>query len=222
MSAQATFLFMLAGVAPANIVPLPGGQAYVSVRSYADLKFENMVRQQTDITCGAAALATILRHYYGFNVSEADVIETTLAQADAEQRENINKYGFSMLELKRAAGSFGLESGGFKLEGVNNLLNLKVPVIALTTVRGYAHFVVLRAARDGKVFIADPAFGNRTTPLKEFEAQWDGVILVSVRPSEMAGDPSFEQDFALYGDIRPIWTLQDSGLRNILAAGNEF
>src|SRR3546814_18247994 len=40
------------------------------VKSWKDLKFTNLVRQQTDFSCGAAALATIFHYAYGRATTE--------------------------------------------------------------------------------------------------------------------------------------------------------
>jgi hypothetical protein len=37
----------------------------VQLKSWKELKFNDLVRQQTDFSCGAAAMATIFRHAYG-------------------------------------------------------------------------------------------------------------------------------------------------------------
>jgi predicted double-glycine peptidase len=203
-------------------VQVRGGYTQAVTVSFSDMRFQDLVRQQTDITCGAAALATILRHYYGMDASEGSVAEEILTTATPPQKASIARYGFSMLELKKAATQQGLEAGGFRLEDPERLRGIEVPVIALIQVRGYAHFVVVRGMAKDKVFVADPAFGNRTVDFDDFVQSWDGVVLVAVPPDGSAGQASFIRDFAVYGRSNTIWPVLDSGLRTIAPMPGEF
>ena len=55
---------------------LPNGALYhAPVVSMREARFSNLVRQQTDYSCGAAALATILRYAYHLDADETTVIE---------------------------------------------------------------------------------------------------------------------------------------------------
>jgi predicted double-glycine peptidase len=139
-----------------------------------------MIRQAYDVSCGAAALATILKYYYGAEeMTEQEVIKGMIEIGDMEK---IRKFGFSLLELKRFAEARGYLSTGFRMKNVNALSKLKVPAIGLINVRGYKHFVVIRGVSRGQVYVADPAFGNRAKPLASFDEEWDGVLLLVVDP----------------------------------------
>jgi predicted double-glycine peptidase len=169
------------GSAGAAQFGLPGG-GYLNVRvkSFAELRFKNMIRQAYDVSCGAAALATILKYYYGAEeMTEQEVIKGMLAIGD---KAKIRKYGFSLLEMKRFAESRGYLSTGFRMKNVNALSKLKVPAIGLIDVRGYKHFVVIRGVSRGQVYVADPAFGNRAKPLASFDQEWNEILLLVVDP----------------------------------------
>jgi hypothetical protein len=172
-------LLVAALSAPAIASPfaIPGTGAVISVerKSMVALRFDNVVRQQYDLSCGAAALATLLRYYYGQAVGENELVKDMIKHGEADK---IRKLGFSMLELKRYGDRNGYVVRGFKIEKVESLEKLKVPVLTLITTRGYGHFVVLKGARDGEVFIADPAFGNRSYSYAEFQKNWGSIILV--------------------------------------------
>jgi hypothetical protein len=147
-------------------VPVPGQALFnVRVRSFVELRFENVVRQAYDVSCGAAALATLLQYYYGEQVTEREVIE---AMFEAGNKDKIRQEGFSLLEMKRFAERRGYVSRGYRIADVHRLRELTVPAISLVTVRGYAHFVVIKGVAQGQVFVADPAFGNRSRPLETF------------------------------------------------------
>ena len=38
--------------------------------------------------------------------------------------------------------------------------------------RGYKHFVVFKGIKDERIYLADPAYGNRSVPFKEFVGSW--------------------------------------------------
>ena len=62
---------------------LPNGAPYMRhVESMQEGRYRNMVRQHTDYSCGAAALATVLRYAYHLNVDETTVIQGMMGVAD--------------------------------------------------------------------------------------------------------------------------------------------
>ena len=213
-------LFAATSASAGNLVPAtPGGTIFrVPVKSLVDLRFENVVRQSQDLSCGAAALATLLTHFYGEDVAENDVIEGAASSGD---REKIEREGFSMLELKRFSEKRGYVSAGFRIEDVNELANLKVPVLALVNNRGYAHFVVLKGVIDGKVLIADPAFGNRSRPLESFAGEWGHVVLAVVS-EKLAGDAAFRTHTTVSARADELRSLLDFGQRPLQPSPGDF
>jgi uncharacterized protein len=166
-------------------VSLPIGQTIEApVRSFAALRFDGIVRQTHDLSCGAAALATLLRGYFGHDVTEKLVIDNILANTSEEDKVKIGEGGFSMLELKRHAEARGLIVGGFRARNAEELRSLRAPAIVLVTNRGYSHFVVVRRVVGNDVYIADPAFGNRVDPIARFTQSWNNVFLVAVDPRQ--------------------------------------
>jgi hypothetical protein len=150
------------------------------VTSYTELRFKEVVRQRFDLSCGAAALATLMRYGWGLEITEEEIIEGIATTSTAEQREKIRTAGFSLLELKRYGERRGFAAAGFRVDDVRKLADLRVPAITLTDIRGYKHFAVIKGVRDGRVFVADPAFGNRVRTLESFDEEWNNVILVFV------------------------------------------
>ncbi|WP_336985697.1 C39 family peptidase [Altererythrobacter aquiaggeris] len=210
--AAAAMLAATAAAAPAaaQTIPIPGaGQIEVKVRSLADLRFQNMTRQSRDLSCGAAAVATLLKHAYGLPAEEGAIIDEIFAAVPEGARSKIAAEGFSLLELKRYVESRGFAAGGFELESSEKLANLKVPVIALINVRGYNHFVVIKRVDRGRVLIADPAFGNGRPTIEAFAGQWNGIILAVAKEGAVP-DPEFMQD--------PTILAQPQDLRSIAVA----
>lgn len=148
---------------------LPNGGLYVHpVESMQEARFRNLVRQQTDYSCGAAALATILRYAYHLDVDEAVVIQGMLGVSD----ENLVKQrGFSLLDIKHYVEALGMRGRGYRVD-VSRLRSLRVPGLVLMDVRGFRHFVVLKQVHEDTVELADPMLGNRSLQLSEFLQAW--------------------------------------------------
>lgn len=158
---------------------LPGGTlVYKSVTSMRERRFINLVEQETDFSCGAASLATILNQAYGMQLTEADVIHGMLAEANLEQ---VRTQGFSMLDMKRYAETIGLRARGYRI-APEQLEQVTVPAIVLIDVRGYKHFVVMQTSSDGWVYIGDPVLGHNKMTLEEFTLGWNGIVFAVIGP----------------------------------------
>jgi predicted double-glycine peptidase len=203
----AAMLALPAAAGADQAIPLPGNtKIRAPVTSYVALRFKQVVKQGYDVSCGAAALATLLTYYYGIKVGEKELIDQVFEKSSDDEKKKIGAYGFSMLELKHLGESYGLAAGGFRIDDVNKLARLHIPALTLITIRGYAHFVVLKGISGGQVFIADPAFGNRSRPVDKFAKEWDGVILLLVS-DKIAGNPEFSPEGSLRGrpqDVIPL------------------
>jgi uncharacterized protein len=152
------------------------------VRSLLELRQERVVLQQWDLSCGAAAIATILTYHYEDPVPEKAIAEAMLRRTDPLRVQV--RGGFSMLDLKRYVEGRGYEAAGYGNLKVGDLLDFG-PTIVPVRFNGYDHFVVFEGIRDGRVKLADPAFGNRTVSLREFEKGWrDNLGLVVTRSAQ--------------------------------------
>lgn len=148
---------------------LPNGGLYIShVESMQEGRYRNMVRQHTDYSCGAAALATILRYAYHLDVDETSVIQGMMGVADPSV---VTQRGFSLLDIKRYVESLGMRGRGYRINE-ERLRNLRVPGLVLMDVNGFRHFVVLKQVRDDTVELADPILGNRSIALADFIKAW--------------------------------------------------
>jgi predicted double-glycine peptidase len=136
---------------------------------------ERVVIQNWDLSCGAAALATILNFQYNDPVSEREVArglmrrDKYLANPQLVQAQ----LGFSLLDLKRYANERGYEGIGYGSLELEDLIGL-APIVVPVDLSGYPHFVVFRGMRGNRVLLADPAFGNRTMLVDKFEHTWLG------------------------------------------------
>ncbi len=153
-----------------------GGQTReIDVQSILDRGFLTIFRQKYDYSCGSAALATLLTFHYERRVASVDVFKTLYKQGD---REKINQYGFSLLDMKRYLNSLGYEVEGVRMPLEQYIEVARVPAIVMIQTDGYKHFVVLKGYREGRVLIGDPAKGLRALTQTHFESIWQGLFFV--------------------------------------------
>jgi predicted double-glycine peptidase len=143
------------------------------VRSLAELRQEKIIKQKFDLSCGAAALATLLKYQHGENLSERDVALSLMTRKEyildpglVQQRE-----GFSLLDLKRAASAAGYSATGYGRLSLQEMLS-RAPIIVPIQTNGYNHFVIVRGVYSNRILLADPAWGNRTMLVEEFVNTW--------------------------------------------------
>jgi predicted double-glycine peptidase len=169
----------------------PSAEAQRPVRSLAEIRFQRVVMQRWDLSCGAAALATLLTYDLGDPVTERAVAEGMLRRTDPLKVRV--QGGFSLLDLYEYAEGRGYEPNGYGELSFEHLQEL-VPAVLPVRLHGYDHFVVFRGTRRGRVVFADPAFGNRTMPIAEFERAWKQRVAFVVARSEPEPDARSDAD----------------------------
>jgi predicted double-glycine peptidase len=186
--------------AAAQLLPLPTLQLRSNLGGMRALRYRDMVPQQRDYSCGAAALATLLDYGYGYTLDETQTIEAMMRHVDDPAV--VLKSGFSMLDMKRYVDSLGLHAVGFQVNMVA-MRRLRIPVIVLLEVGGYSHFVVVKKVDRDLVFISDPALGNRSIYVDAFARSWQGGLVLAVvgRPFR-ADSPLLRDNFARSRDAR--------------------
>lgn len=174
-----------------GILILPGctGEGGPSVISAKGLKFEKTPRswletardsviiQSYDYSCGAGSLATLIRYYFGDDVSEKEILERILSGLSEEELADRVKNGLSMLDLKDVAEKMGYQAVGVRLKAIA-LLKLRGPVLVHVKRDGYDHFAVFKGVREDRVYLADPSHGNLRMSIEKFLNEWTGVALV--------------------------------------------
>jgi predicted double-glycine peptidase len=156
---------------------LPGGAlVYKPIQSVRERKFADLVQQKTDFSCGAAALATILRQAYWLDVNEEQIIEGMLAHSDQDL---VRVQGFSMLDMKRYVESIGMRARGYRV-APQTLSDIRIPVVVLLDIRGYKHFVVMQRVHKGWVYIGDPVLGHKRYKVDDFVKGWNGIIFAVI------------------------------------------
>jgi uncharacterized protein len=154
-------------------VGLPPAADAKSVRSLLELRRDRVVVQEYDISCAAAALATILTYQHGDPVSEREVTRGLIQREEYLANPEIVRLrqGFSLLDLKRFVEERGYRGRGLGHVELQDLLDL-APTVVPVSFAGYDHFVVFRGMNGDRVLLADPAWGNRTLRVERFEAAW--------------------------------------------------
>ncbi|MCD9568227.1 C39 family peptidase [Pseudomonas protegens] len=161
------------------VAGLPGGGLiFKKVQSVRERKFSDIVEQKTDFSCGAAALATILRQAYWLDVNEEQVIKGMLMNSDQKL---VQTQGFSMLDMKRYAESIGMRARGYRIPA-EKLEAVTIPVVVLMEIRGYKHFVVMQRAQKDWVYIGDPVLGHKRYTHEDFVKGWNGIVFAIIGP----------------------------------------
>ena len=156
---------------------LPGTQITKNIQSIRERRYDSLIEQHTDFSCGAAAIATILKYAYGKDeVTENRVLAGMLEIADPAV---VQAQGFSLLDLKNYVETLGLRGRGYEITP-ETLEEVAIPVIVLLDLDGYKHFVVMKKAHNERIYIGDPALGNRVMDRGEFLDSWNNIIFAVV------------------------------------------
>lgn len=164
----------LADAASRKGVRIGGLRISAKVESLAELRWKNLTRQGWDISCGAAALSTLLIYHHGRQFSEMAVTLTILKNSDPELVKE--RGGFSLYDLKRFVRAIGLDGVGYGEMVLADLEHFDMPAILPIRIGDFDHFVVFRKLVGGHVMLGDPAFGNISLPRERFEAMWKSKI----------------------------------------------
>lgn len=143
------------------------------VTSLLELRQRNVVLQEWDLSCGAAALTTLLRYQYGDQVTEKAVATELVNRPEYIENPGLVQIreGFSLLDLKRYVDARGYRGIGFGKMTLADLVD-RAPVLVPIRTKGYNHFVVFRGHLGNRVLLADPAWGNRTMTENQFNRAW--------------------------------------------------
>jgi len=161
------------GLAALSASVAPGAQEPRVVRSLLEQRHHNVVIQRWDLSCGAAALATILNFQHGDSVSEREIAVGMMSRDEYLANPEIVTFrqGFSLLDLQRFVAARGYNGVGLGQLAIDDLVE-HAPIIVPISSKGYQHFVIFRGLQDDRVLLADPAFGNRTVSRSRFESEW--------------------------------------------------
>lgn len=153
----------------------------VQIKPALEDQFRGIVRQAYDYSCGSAALTTLLNGYVGTQLNEQQTMSGLLRYGEYERI--IERRSFSLLDMKRFVAALGFESGGYRGE-FSDLVKQGQPAIVPISYAGFKHFVVYKAYKNGRVYVADPALGNISFDEERFKEVWENntLFLINVAP----------------------------------------
>jgi len=150
------------------------GHVNVTTKNWQELRQKKLVRQQWDISCGAAALSTLMTWYHGISLNEKTVANALL------QTTNVGRVrargGFSLLDLKRFVEAIGFQGAGYSKMTMADLSEINKPAILPIHLYGLDHFVVYKGQVGNRFYLGDPAFGNISLTMEKFDEVWKSRI----------------------------------------------
>jgi predicted double-glycine peptidase len=152
------------------------------IRSLSEIRSEGVIRQRWDMSCGAAALSTVLTFHFNDETPETAIVVWILHRVDVTRVRA--RGGFSLLDLKHFAEARGYRAQGFSGMSIEDLALEKTWVIVPIRVKGFDHFVVVKDVAAGHIFLGDPGFGNLTMRVDRFQKIWNGGIVFAVHPPD--------------------------------------
>jgi len=129
-------------------------------KSWSQLRDQNVVKQQKDKSCGAAALSTLLTYHFQYSISEEEILKMME-----------HKGASSFADLSKIANQLGFKAAGMA-GNLGHLRKLKIPVILYFHLKKNDHFVVFTGWEDNRFLIADPTWGNRILFIEDILQRW--------------------------------------------------
>ena len=157
------------------------------MESYRTLRYEWVVGQADWYTCGPAAVATLLTHYYDIATPEAEALELAEGFMIAAGREP--GQALTALALKQTLEAKGIPTKGYRVSPDalrDYFARGGLPVIVhLTAPR--KHFAVAVGMVGDQIVLADPSWGRSIIPFAVFIAErgYSEVVLVPIPPPEL-------------------------------------
>lgn len=138
----------------------------------------SVVRQTSEITCGPAALATLLTYYYQEKTGEREI---------AELSGTMQKGTTTLLGLQKACRAKGYEATGYRMtlpQLLQEIASSRVPVLVHLK-EPTLHYALVTGAVGDHILVSDPAWGEITIHEADFLRRWSSKVLAvkSSRPA---------------------------------------
>ncbi len=141
-------------------------QNIFAVNPLSKLKTKQTIKQAYEESCGAAALATLLK-LHGRDTNETDML--------------------SFAELVKISKAFGYEAQGYRISR-DVFEKTKIPLLVLVVREAeFPHFVVAINHNGDFVSVYDPSSGDYIASKRDFYAMWEfasGGFALVVLPKE--------------------------------------
>ncbi len=130
------------------------------VKSYQELKYQDVTKQTFEESCGASALSTLFK-LYKYDVSEIELI-----------RDLNTRYSVDFTQLQEIAQKHNFKAKGYQVSK-EIFETIKFPVIArIIRRKEYPHFIVVQNLPGDFVIILDPNAGKFLISKNEFYSFW--------------------------------------------------
>lgn len=141
------------------------------------------VKQEGIRDCGITCLYNIIRYYKG-NVSIEKLRELT----------HTNENGTSIYNLIEASKSLGLQAKAYRCN-LNDLSNMKFPIIAYLKLNNYYHFVIIKDIELDNISIFDPIKGDVNYSIDEFTNVWQNIIITFKKDGNIVNEHTYYFDY---------------------------
>lgn len=148
-----------------------------------------VVMQLEALECGAACLDMILAYFDKW-------IPLEQVRSDC----GVSRDGSNAKNIIQAARYYGMEANGYRFEVDSIVKEGSFPCIIHW---GFNHFVVLNGFKNNKAYLNDPARGEVTVSMSEFDDQFTGVCLIC--------EPG--KDFVPSGKPKSVWQFAERRLK---------
>ncbi len=168
---------------------------------YRILRYEGVVGQTNYYTCGPAAVATLLIHYYGIESGEMEILELA-HQAIRERGGNPEEgRGINGFALKQALANKGIRAEGIKIlpENLADYFNKDGLPLILHVTKPNLHYVLAIGMIGDFVVIADPSWGRKIIHLNDLinEKGFEGMTLIPFTPRSLLDHAREQQNNTL-------------------------
>ncbi len=123
-----------------------------------------VIMQLDALECGAACLTMVLAYYNKW-------IPLEQVRSDC----GVSRDGSNAKNMVKAARHYGLKAQGYRYEPENLRRKGSFPCVIHWN---FNHFVVLKGFRGNKAYINDPARGNCTVSMEEFDKCFTGICIM--------------------------------------------
>lgn len=186
-----------AGIACVVALSCFSAQSSESLSSFHELRYEGVVGQTNEYTCGAAAVASILTYFYGISTSESEILNLAEEAMKMRGEEPSQGHGLTAYDLKKGLEVEGIEAKGFQVTPQalrDYFVRGGLPAIIHLT-KPEKHFVVAVGMAGNQIVLADPSWGRSIIPFTVLISArgYSEVVLVPIPSPELAVRVEIEQ-----------------------------
>ena len=153
------------------------------VKSYQEIRNQNLIRQNYEQSCGAAALASVINLLDNAKLKEIDVLN---------KFETNSTNMVSFYDLKNASNNLNYEAKAYQISR-DLLEKIQIPIIVkIEDDPRFPHFVVVINQVGNFIAILDPSFGEYISSKEQFYRLWDksnlGGYALIIAPKSQISD----------------------------------